>query len=59
MCKRALESLRTLLASVTFLAFAGFAYPASAQTQTVVEYYHAGWGHYFVTSFQDEMLARV
>jgi len=28
-----------------------------AQTQLAVEYYHAGWGYYFVTSFPDEIAA--
>jgi hypothetical protein len=37
-------------------AFGGPA-PASAQTQTAVEYYYPAWNFYFVTAFPDEIVA--
>jgi hypothetical protein len=39
------------------LGILGRASPASAQTQTAVEYYYADWNFYFVTAFPDEIAA--
>jgi hypothetical protein len=40
---------------LAFAALLALVPPAHAQTQTAVEYYYAGWNHYFVTSFPDEI----
>jgi hypothetical protein len=43
------------LGSIAWLALAVFAQGTSAQNQTAVEYFHVGWGYYFMTSFPDEI----
>jgi hypothetical protein len=35
----------------------GYTGDARAQTEIAVEYYHAGWDHYFVTAFPEEIAA--
>ncbi len=50
--------VRIAHAAATFALIAlALAPPVHAQTQTAVEYYYAGWNHYFVTSFPDEIAA--
>lgn len=41
--------------SLVLLAALCLSLAAGAQTRQAVEYFHAGWGHYFVTAFPDEI----
>ena len=49
--------LRAAAIRVVLVAALCLAGAAHAQTQQAVEYFHAGWGHYFVTSFPGEIAA--
>ncbi len=44
-------------AVLALLAISALTRTATAQTQTAVEYFHAGWSYYFVTSFPAEISA--
>lgn len=46
---------RLLTALLAVLAASCYGPAASAQTRQAVEYFHAGWGHYFVSAFADEI----
>lgn len=47
--------LRQLLGACLAAFLVTLSGPSSSQTQTVVEYLHVGWGHYFITSFPNEI----
>jgi hypothetical protein len=51
------RTLAAALSAVALLGLLGGAGPASAQTQTAVEYYYSAWNFYFVTSFPAEIAA--
>ena len=53
--RRAINSFAVLLVALS--ASVGGSKHAIAQTQLAVEYYNAGWDHYFVTSFPEEITA--
>lgn len=54
---RAWRSLVRLTAVAVIAVVLGHPANTCAQSQVAVEYYHAGWEHYFVTSFPDEIAA--
>lgn len=55
--RRAQQSLVVLAGIAALAGGLGHTGDACAQAQIAVEYYYAGWDHYFVTAFPDEITA--